>query len=330
MGKRKLKRVQLVQIEVNGEMVDAKECAKCGEIKALEEFSRHKQCLGGRRSQCRECCAKYNREHYEANREHYRKYHIENREKILESKRKRYVRNRERHAVLMRKWYLENREKCLEYRKGYYEENRGQILLQKRDYYEKNIEQISEYRREYYKENKEKFLEYGRKWAAQNPEKVREIASRRRTRKAGLPDDVTDRRWEEIVKDDFNGSCALTGESDDLTMEHFIPLSIHHGGTYDGNLYPMVKSLNSSKWKANPFEWIQRPDIHERIPAERWNALVSYLAEKNGLTVEDFRDFVYWCFDNPRTPEQAAKDTKRGITSLDLWRASKLHVASNE
>lgn len=268
MGKRK--RVQLVQVEVDGEMVDAKECTKCGVMKVLVAFSRDKTGLGGRDSRCKVCSADRVRKWREENRDYVRKYLEENRE-----------------------WKVE-------------------------------------YNRKWHEKNRERRTDYRRKWREENPEKAREIDQRRRARKNGLPDDMTNRRWEEIVSEDFNNACALTGESDDLTMEHFIPLSIHHGGTYDGNLYPMVKSLNSSKWKTNPFEWVQRPDISERIPADRWNALVLYLAEKNGLTVEEFREFVYWCFDNPRTPEQAAKDTKRGITSLDLWRASKLRAASNE
>lgn len=140
---------------------------------------------------------------------------------------------------------------------------------------------------------------------------------------------MTDRRWEEIVSEDFNGACALTGESDDIHLEHFIPISTSHGGTYEGNVYPLIEELNISKNGANPFEWIQLPDINERIPADRWNTLVLYLAENNGLTAEEFREFVCWCFDNPRTPAQAERDTKRGIYSIDLWCASKLRHVTN-
>lgn len=39
-----------------------KRCTKCGEVKALEEFSPRKDRRGGRRSQCRVCRAKHERE----------------------------------------------------------------------------------------------------------------------------------------------------------------------------------------------------------------------------------------------------------------------------
>lgn len=324
MGKRR--RVQLVQIEVDGEMVAAKECTKCGVVMVLDEFPRQKGGVAGKASRCRMCKAEANR-----------KYREENQGKVQESQRK-WLDKNQNYFI---KYYKEHKERLREASKEHYSENRELYLEKAKEWRKRNPEKHRDKNRNWREKNHKKWLEvqqawreknrdYFSTWRKENPEKVREIRQRRRARKAGLPDDMTDRRWEEIVGEDFSGACALTGESDDLTMEHFIPLSIHHGGTYDGNLYPMVKSLNSSKWKTNPFEWIKRPDISERVPADRWNALVLYLAEKNGLTVEEFREFVYWCFDNPRTPAQAAKDTKRGITSLDLWRDSKLRKAANE
>lgn len=162
------------------------------------------------------------------------------------------------------------------------------------------------------------------RYRKENPDKVMVYQQRRRARKEGLPDDLTDEEWEQILSD-FNERCALTGEKEDVDAEHFIPLAIHRGGTYVGNMFPMTGVLNSSKWMRNPFEWIKRPEVKEQVPAERWNALIEYLASQNGLTVDEFKDFVYWCFDNPRTLEQAKNDTKKGITSLDLWRKARFN-----
>ena len=46
---------RLVMLTVNGVEVQAKKCLKCENIKALEEFSKQKLGLGGRRSRCKVC-----------------------------------------------------------------------------------------------------------------------------------------------------------------------------------------------------------------------------------------------------------------------------------
>ncbi|WP_201763514.1 DHH family phosphoesterase [Chengkuizengella marina] len=74
----------------------------------------------------------------------------------------------------------------------------------------------------------------------------------------------------------FSGQCALTN-SKKFTVDHFIPVSWGHGGLTIENVYPLDASLNSCKRHKNPFVWFEAN--HDKINEERWNALVSYIAE---------------------------------------------------
>lgn len=137
--------------------------------------------------------------------------------------------------------------------------------------------------------------------------------TRRRTLDMGLCSTLTPVEWRYIL-DQFDGTCAL-GISNSTCLEHFIPTGIGHGGTYVGNVYPLDILANSYKRDLNPFEWIKtRPDVDP----DRWNRLVEILAAQNGLTVDEFRAFVYWCFDNPRTIDEIKADGD--ASSLELWR----------
>lgn len=155
-------------------------------------------------------------------------------------------------------------------------------------------------------------------WRRMNPDRVQAAKNRRRAMKAALPYDLTAAEWYNIRYEKFNDCCALTGEREGLSLDHFVAINTGHGGTVVGNVYPLNGVLNCSKGDANPFEWVQREDIRERICLERFNTLVEYLAEQNDLTVEMFRDFVYWCFANQRSLIDVRRD--RGVSSIELFK----------
>ena len=101
-------------------------------------------------------------------------------------------------------------------------------------------------------------------------------------------------------------------------FEHFIPVSWGHGGTYMGNVYLLQDSLNFSKSNQNPFEWIKRKEIKKEVDMKSWKKLINYLASRNNLSVDEFKEYVYWCERNKRTAEQVKKDGN--ISSKKLWR----------
>lgn len=122
----------------------------------------------------------------------------------------------------------------------------------------------------------------------------------------------------EIKRLKSEATCALTGVSENLTLDHFIPLNWGHGGTYHGNIYFVTRKLNGSKRNENPFEWIRfASDRYEEIDLKLWRKLVEKLATLNKLSIPEFKDYVYWCEENKRTSQELAIDNS---FSLDLWR----------
>ena len=119
----------------------------------------------------------------------------------------------------------------------------------------------------------------------------------------------------------YGDKCTLSNEGQ-TEFDHFIPLSIGHSGTVTENMYPLSKGLNRNKSDANPFEWFAANAKRFNLDPSRFESLVAKLAEQNGLTPEDFREYTYWCFDNPRDLMQIKRDNARygyRVTSVELW-----------
>lgn len=144
----------------------------------------------------------------------------------------------------------------------------------------------------------EKERERNRKHREVSPEKVTANRKRRIARKALLPDTLT-LEQRSIILARFNGVCSLTG-SIDYQMDHALPIGCGHGGTTYENMYPLRADLNTSKSDKHIFEWFNVN--HERLGLSqaKFDALISYLAEVNGMTTKEYRMYVDWCFDNPR------------------------------
>lgn len=82
-------------------------------------------------------------------------------------------------------------------------------------------------------------------------------------------------------------------------------------------MIPLSETLNRSKRDKNPFEWAETLTDDQRA---RFDKVVEYLADLNGLTVTDYREFVFWCFENKRSIEEI-NDSNRD--SLQLWKRIK-------
>ncbi|QHA36867.1 hypothetical protein D5E69_14285 [Rossellomorea marisflavi] len=153
---------------------------------------------------------------------------------------------------------------------------------------------------------------------AKDPERYKTYGHNRRAKEAALPGDLSPEAWE-LALDHFDHACALTGATENIHLEHAIPIAIGHGGTVEWNCYPLEGTLNNSKSATNLFEWAKgRSDIDKT----RFNRLITFLADQCGLTVDEYRDFYDWCFRNPRlTVEEIEADG--GVDSLNLWHALK-------
>jgi hypothetical protein len=252
--------------EENGEIV-AKSCAKCNEIKTLDSYTKHKAGLGGRESSCKSCKAGY----YTENKAEYLNRYENNKEHLLELMRVRYEANKESHSEYQRKYYAENKDA------------------------------ISERYRDYRKGKREYLTELSRNWRRNNPEKATLIAERRRARKKSLPDDFTE--YQMFVTLELFGGCALTGEVFDLHWDHVIPLATGFGGTTYGNMIPLRGDLNLSKSDANIFEWFERNKERFNLSQSKFDRLIEWLAEVNGMTTDEYSNFVNGCFENKRNTD---------------------------
>ena len=309
--------------------ITAKECKKCGEVKIMGDFNKDKKSTGGGQPKCKSCERKYReenrasiagrkRKHYEENRasisEKQRKYQKENRASILENERKYREENRASIAEYQRKYREENRASILENQRKYQKENRASIvkkarkyreenrvsvLERKRKYREENRASISKSQRKHYEENRASIAEEHRKYHQENPHVLTAGTQRRRARKSLLPDTLTKEQLEEIT-DRFRGGCALTGYTDGTHLDHVIPVVIGHGGTTAQNMIPLRADLNISKSARCIFDWFYDAKDHFKLSQTKFDELIEYLADINGMTADEYEGYVRGCHDNQR------------------------------
>ncbi|EJQ98547.1 hypothetical protein [Bacillus cereus] len=148
-------------------------------------------------------------------------------------------------------------------------------------------------------------VEYRKQYQKKNPDQGKVGDHNYRARKCLLPatltmSDIIEMRLEQ------NSICLLAGSDESMVVDHFIPLSIGHGGSTFENCYYLHGYFNSTKGNKNPFEWIksQRGFVQRRFHS----ILVPMLAERNKMTVEEFSKYVYRCFKNPRTIEDLQEE----------------------
>lgn len=125
-----------------------------------------------------------------------------------------------------------------------------------------------------------------------------EHSLRRQKRINALINDFTDDEKDELMYK-FDGKCALTGKDVPIHMDHVIPVSIGHGGTTKSNMLPIWQRINSSKSNSNIFEWYKENGRRFEVCPDRFENAVAYLAELNGMTVDEYREYVYECHANP-------------------------------
>lgn len=254
---------KIEEISIDGVVVQAKICRICGTVKPLTDFHKNKGKVGDRDSRCKECA------------------------KVL--KHQRYLNNREAYLEKGRIYREKNKEKVLERHRRYRLANKEKIRESSKIYQIKNSDKIKAKRENHYQKNKD----YYRKWRLANKDKIAHWTHKRRTNKLNLPNTLTEVDIVE-VKAYFDHKCALSGDTDNIVIDHFIPLNTGKVGTIPGNIIPLCNSLNSSKKDANPFEWIKTQPKLDYVNFER---VVEYLSQKMGMGIEEYRGFVYKCFE---------------------------------
>lgn len=340
------KRVEIVKITVDEQGVASKKCTKCCEVKALTEFPKHPSGIGRRNSRCRKCCVKKSAGVRvlkseivyvcgEGETHVYKKCG----KCLLVKSPSEFYRDRKGSGGLSTVCKLCEKSRGrsrtegkarLEGREA--RKNNTYVLLDftgteekaKKCLYCGKLKILSEY----YPEAKGLGGRLSYCIACHKERshlnKDVETASRLRYRaaKKALPNRWGQRDRRNILKC-FNGSCALTQANTQLHLDHFIPIATGHMGTVVGNVVPLSAIVNQSKSDSNPFEWFEANRQRFELSQSAFDALVAKLAQQNGLTPEEFRDFTYWCFANPRSLTQIRRDNARygcKKPSLELWR----------
>lgn len=138
--------------------------------------------------------------------------------------------------------------------------------------------------------------ELARKYRRKNPEKHITYYHNRRAKLFELPYTFSEGEKKETLNF-FNNGCSLTGSSE-YHWDHVIPLATGHGGTVFGNMIPLRADLNISKNNRNIFEWFEEYGERHDLSTRKFNELIEWLAEVNGMSVEEYRDYVYECHES--------------------------------
>lgn len=266
--------------------VVAKCCTKCGEVKNLSEFVKHKNSLGGVRPDCKVCKRAYREINAVRDSEYRKQYYSENKEKLRKD---------------LYEWRKHNSEKLAIYSIRYEEKHPEKVRLAKKRWHAKNTIKEAKRKRRHYEENHEKYIESARNWRKQNKDKVALKHQRRRAHKLNLPNDFKAEQMTEILN--VYGGCALTG-SDDIHWDHVIPLATGQGGTIYGNMVPLRADLNMSKGDSNIFEWFEANRQRFNLEQWRFDRLIAWLASANAMSVEEYHEYVYWCHANPNVIDE--------------------------
>jgi 5-methylcytosine-specific restriction endonuclease McrA len=165
----------------------------------------------------------------------------------------------------------------------------GPILA--RRYREKNKEKVRARERERNQERKEK----QKIWRGNNKFKLLLNKHLRKARTKNLPATMTEEDFVRTLST-FEYKCAITG-SEEVTVDHVIPLSLGVGGTIKGNIIPLRLDLNSSKYNKNIFEWFEECSEKFNLDKNNFDKTIHFLANESNMTASEYRDFIYETFE---------------------------------
>jgi 5-methylcytosine-specific restriction endonuclease McrA len=148
-------------------------------------------------------------------------------------------------------YYESHKEKILVGKQTYRQANNEKVRAHERAYREANRQNLAARQRAFRKANPEKITARNRAYAQANPKKFAAAKKRRRARKANngvyL---VTNKEMARL----YASSCAECGSTERIEADHVVPIS--RGGHHSiGNLQPLCRSCNASKFDRLQVEW---------------------------------------------------------------------------
>lgn len=219
-----------------------------------------------------------------------KRYHHNRRDEILIEMRARYYLNRDQIRAEARDRYASdpefrrataerNRKERLEHPEKDRERTRIRRLIKGREKDPRSAERS----RQTWSESKDEknakrrtdeSRSYKRLMHILRPESQKRGKLVRRARKASLPDTFS-REDYAFCMNYWGNKCAITGEAENLELDHWIPISSSDcPGTVAQNIIPLVSRLNRQKWNKAPAVWLfesfpeeQAREILERVQA---------------------------------------------------------------
>lgn len=195
-----------------------------------------------------------------------------NRRACLECEKLRYINGREGFIEAAKARRQKNPDYNKQSCKANYHRNKERRLQQRKEYYQQHKEYILAYRKEYVRQGRNIMI-------------GRACNERRRAQMRGSIVQKIGSREMLSIKDLFNQECGYCGSTNDLTLDHFIPLS--KGGTHTiSNLVCACRSCNNRKHTSDPYTWYSQQEFFSK---RKWNRLLKLL----GKTQENYNQIPF-------------------------------------
>lgn len=224
-------------------MEEKQTCSKCGLEKRISEFYTFPK------SRCKECIKHERKQYYQDNKiivtERNNKYQEIHCDEISQYKQSWYQENKNRIAQSCAQRYQGKKEQIKIYLKKYYSEHREKLIKDSRNYYHQNKEKIIDYQREYCKRNPERASLYKSKYRANHRIQRQEADLIRKEQLKANGGNITFGEWNNLLEL-YNHKCLACESTENLSMDHIIPLS--KGGRHSiDNVQLLCVSCNSHK-----------------------------------------------------------------------------------
>ncbi|MBA2708675.1 MAG: HNH endonuclease [Gemmatimonadaceae bacterium] len=194
-------------------------CFKCRETKEESAFAKSQP------RTCRECAAKYRRDH------------------------------RDRIVAYLRKYYADNKPSLLAKQTAYRNAHAKQHRAKASEWQKNNLERVRIKNAKWRELNATKSRAFSATWRKANPAKLQVNSARRRAVRHAAPGQgVTVTQWKDVLRESL-GLCAYCNAKLPLTVDHIDPL--FRGGEHDRtNLVAACGSCNSSKRDKPLIVWL--------------------------------------------------------------------------
>jgi len=145
-----------------------------------------------------------------------------------------------------------HRKERTEYQRRWHAENPGENALYVRRYKEKHPDKVIAYIKEWAQAHPDKVNAANARYRQAHPDRATANSHRYRAKQAGVkiePIDVTK------IHEYWGLTCAYCGSTENLTLDHIVPLSQDGPHTFD-NICIACQSCNSSKNNKKLINWI--------------------------------------------------------------------------